>query len=170
MTGFVYAIENADGFVKIGWSVDPLTRLGSINADTSSPCRLVGTITGTRKQERALHAMLWRSRVHGEWFRKDASIEVVLRYFARRQDADHASRRREADRAAGKPGRKLQTFLDENGLTQRDFADRIGATQGAVARWVNGRRFPSPAVLRAIFAATGGQVTANDFLAEEPAA
>ena len=102
MTGFVYAIENADGFVKIGWSAKPYHRLAKINSDTSSPCWMVGTIKATREQEKTLHRLLHRSRVHREWYQKDASIEVVLRYFARRRDGATPPRKR------GRPAKPLE--------------------------------------------------------------
>lgn len=61
---------------------------------------------------------------------------------------------------------KLERYLERNRLTQADFAERVGTTQGAIARYIAGQRMPRPEVLVRIIDATGGEVTANDFLPE----
>lgn len=63
----------------------------------------------------------------------------------------------------------LRTWLAANKISIADFAGRIGVTQTAVYRYVDGDRTPRPEVLRQIHAATGGEVTANDFLHSEAA-
>lgn len=59
---------------------------------------------------------------------------------------------------------RLETYLSLSGLTQAEFAQRIGASQGSVSKYCAGRAFPSPAILARIAAATGDAVTANDFV------
>lgn len=49
-------------------------------------------------------------------------------------------------------------------VSHADFAKRIGVTQAAISRYVNGERFPSPELIRKIHEATDKCVTANDLL------
>jgi len=37
---------------------------------------------------------------------------------------------------------KVQKWLDENGITQREFADRVGMTEVAMSRFLRGERLP----------------------------
>lgn len=58
---------------------------------------------------------------------------------------------------------KLDLWLKENGLRERDFAQRINRSQATVNRYRLGKRYPRPVDLERIFVATGGNVTPNDF-------
>lgn len=58
----------------------------------------------------------------------------------------------------------LEQYLVKTRETHTAFARRVKATQTAVSFWVAGKRFPRPAYMRKITAATGGKVTRNDFL------
>jgi transcriptional regulator with XRE-family HTH domain len=49
-------------------------------------------------------------------------------------------------------------------VSYAEFADRIGVTQAAISRYVDGKRFPSPELIRKIHEATDRSVTANDLL------
>ena len=60
----------------------------------------------------------------------------------------------------------LSEYLRRYGIKQSAFAVRIGTSQAAVCRYCNGRR-PAFPQLEAIIAATGGAVTANDFMPPE---
>lgn len=64
---------------------------------------------------------------------------------------------------------RLTDYLREHKLTHTGFAAKIGATQAAVTRYVNGRRKPSLDKLLIIERVTGGAVQARDF-ADEPIA
>lgn len=59
---------------------------------------------------------------------------------------------------------KLSDFLSEHQISQADFANRIGATQAAVSRYLDGKRMPRRYHLARIKEATGGSVTADDFV------
>jgi predicted transcriptional regulator len=63
---------------------------------------------------------------------------------------------------------ELKEYLRARGWTQEWFADRLNITQAAVSRYCRGER-PQANVLSAIIRETNGAVTANDFLAREPA-
>lgn len=58
---------------------------------------------------------------------------------------------------------KLGEWLSSKGMSQQAFADKAGVSQGAVARFVLGRRMPNREMMRKISEATEGQVTPNDF-------
>lgn len=61
---------------------------------------------------------------------------------------------------------KLRNWLDEKGLSARDFAARVDVSEGQMSRILRGLSQPSPALARRIDEATGGQVTPSDlFLA-----
>jgi transcriptional regulator with XRE-family HTH domain len=61
----------------------------------------------------------------------------------------------------------LAEWLQKNGVSQDEFADRIKCDRTSVTRYVNGRRMPRREVLARIVAETSGAVTANDFLKPE---
>lgn len=65
----------------------------------------------------------------------------------------------------------LKTYLKDNGLTYAEFALEIEvATAKTVQRYAEHDRFPRTAILRRIEVATGGAVTAADFVPEATAA
>jgi hypothetical protein len=79
---FLYAIEEADGIhVKLGISVDPLSRLKHLQNGTSKLLRLAGTKPAPNgyKDEARLHKKAQQYRVHGEWFNKRA-LHVFLNF------------------------------------------------------------------------------------------
>lgn len=52
----------------------------------------------------------------------------------------------------------LQSYLTENGISQADFAARIGVTQGTVSKLCAGTIVPRMRTAQAIHAATDGKV------------
>ncbi|KAA5603721.1 helix-turn-helix transcriptional regulator [Roseospira marina] len=58
---------------------------------------------------------------------------------------------------------KLRDWRTQHGLTANETAARCGHTWRAVLSWEAGRRMPNPSAMRAIFIATNGAVTPNDF-------
>lgn len=59
---------------------------------------------------------------------------------------------------------KLDTYLNENDLTETDFGRRIGLSQSQVNRIRNDKSWPSKGIMERIASATNGAVTANDFV------
>ena len=57
----------------------------------------------------------------------------------------------------------IDEFLSGRHIASAAFAERVGATRQAVARWRSGERIPSPGLMVRIVAATAGAVTPNDF-------
>src|SRR5690606_26131874 len=64
---------------------------------------------------------------------------------------------------------KLTDWLESQNLTASAFADQLGVSVSTVTRCMNGQRRPEWQTLDAIYKATGGQVTPNDFLSDEAA-
>ncbi|MBO6691094.1 MAG: 2-oxoglutarate dehydrogenase E1 component [Parvibaculum sp.] len=64
---------------------------------------------------------------------------------------------------------KLTDWLESNNLTASAFAEQLGVSVSTVTRCMNGQRRPEWQTLDAIYKATGGQVTPNDFLSDETA-
>jgi transcriptional regulator with XRE-family HTH domain len=58
---------------------------------------------------------------------------------------------------------QLAIYLEQNNISDSDFADQIGVERQAVYRYRSGQRFPEKTILHKIFEATNGAVTANDF-------
>ena len=58
---------------------------------------------------------------------------------------------------------KLGAWLLQSNLTQQAFGERVGCTESAVSRYVNGLRRPCRKIMRAIVRETKGEVTADDF-------
>ncbi len=56
----------------------------------------------------------------------------------------------------------LKEFLDENNLSQSDFARRIGVKQGQVSEWLKGKAKPGYDTLRAM--SNAFSVSADYFL------
>lgn len=61
---------------------------------------------------------------------------------------------------------KLADWLKENGVKRREFAARIGVSNGRVTQLCEEAAWPSRSVAERIAAVTGGAVTPDDFLSE----
>lgn len=61
-------------------------------------------------------------------------------------------------------GMKLSEYLESRGLTDAAFAALVGRDRTSVTRWRNGTTRPDLDALLAVYVATGGLVTPNDFL------
>ncbi len=57
---------------------------------------------------------------------------------------------------------KLAQYLRQNGLTLNEFAKTCGTSASTILRIKDGEVAPSKRVARAVWNATGGQVTPND--------
>jgi DNA-binding transcriptional regulator YdaS (Cro superfamily) len=61
---------------------------------------------------------------------------------------------------------KLRKWLDQQKLTNREFARMIGASEAAVSRWMatgDEKRIPRKECIASIQKATDGKVKAQDF-------
>jgi predicted transcriptional regulator len=59
---------------------------------------------------------------------------------------------------------RLERYLKRNKITPEDFAVTIDVHPTTVYRFINGLSFPKSGNLKAIYDATGGKVSANDFI------
>jgi transcriptional regulator with XRE-family HTH domain len=64
----------------------------------------------------------------------------------------------------------LKQHLSDTGETVAAFAGRVGVDVKTLYRYLSGERFPTPENLRRIREATGGGVTADDFVDQHTAA
>lgn len=58
----------------------------------------------------------------------------------------------------------LTAYREKHELTLAEFGNRVGATKGMVWKWERGTAMPRPKYAEAIFKATHGTVTPNDFV------
>lgn len=58
----------------------------------------------------------------------------------------------------------LDEYFKLNGMLRGEFAKKINRAEATVWRWEKGKRFPHRNDIRRITKATGGKVTANDFM------
>jgi transcriptional regulator with XRE-family HTH domain len=58
----------------------------------------------------------------------------------------------------------LKDYLEDNSISQSEFARQIKIHQPNISRYLNCKQFPDVATLSIIRAATNGEVTANDFV------
>jgi predicted transcriptional regulator len=63
---------------------------------------------------------------------------------------------------------KLASYLKKFGHSQIDFANATGLRQGTVSRLAAGLFTPSCQTMNAIYTATRGAVTPNDFIISKP--
>jgi hypothetical protein len=131
MTGFIYAIGNADGLVKIGFSSDPERRFCKVRSDTASPCHLMGYVRGSRDDEASLHSILQSERVHGEWYRQGDGVKAFIK--------------RLNPPAAKEKKYKVSFSLDAVG-TRSEVAARINVDKSQLTRWAQ-RGIPAARVV-----------------------
>ena len=57
----------------------------------------------------------------------------------------------------------LRDYLDTGPDKVSSLAEKVGVCRQTIHKWVTGQRMPRPSQISAIFGATNGQVTPNDF-------
>lgn len=57
---------------------------------------------------------------------------------------------------------QIDEYLKSSGLTQAQFAERVGCTQGLVSQWINGETTVTVERAKAIEAATDGAVAKHE--------
>lgn len=76
----VYFIQaGVGGPIKVGVSVDPISRMAQMQTGMPETLRLLAFIPGTRDDERKLHDRLARHRIRGEWFHPHQDVLDAFR-------------------------------------------------------------------------------------------
>jgi hypothetical protein len=86
LSGFVYVLEFR-GWIKIGFSFHPAKRIMNLQVGIPQTAKLLHVMPGTRKTERNLHNRFRHHREHGEWFRRDGSVNRWVVSLGRREIA-----------------------------------------------------------------------------------
>lgn len=79
-SGYVYlVVEEASALLgppmaKIGWSVNPRARCGSLQAGNPRKLCVLASIQGTQEDEKALHAKYIDQNILGEWFQTSQAM------------------------------------------------------------------------------------------------
>ena len=77
--GYIYFIqEGLDGQIKIGYSLDPKSRLKSLQTSNPRQLRLLLTLEGDEDYERKLHKQFDRHKLQGEWFQNHEDLLIFI--------------------------------------------------------------------------------------------
>lgn len=80
--GFVYFVGADNGLVKIGYSVDPISRIAAMQTGSGPALQLIGALPGTYEDERNLQLRFSEYLIRGEWFaRRGALAEFIAGMF-----------------------------------------------------------------------------------------
>ena len=142
--GFVYAIGDETGRVKIGWSADPLRRLTKIGSDCSSVVTLMGLVSATQAQETEIQRMLKPWKVNREWFRLEGPVEAFVDMLPRPEP-----------RSIDLHVHPLRKWRLANKKNRDDLAAVLGVSGVTVWRWEVRRQFPDRKYWKAIERFTG---------------
>jgi hypothetical protein len=75
--GKIYFVS-APGRIKIGYTLNPDTRLMKLRNDDMEELEIIAIRDGTRKIEKKLHGMVAEHCVKGEWFRDCTAVRTVI--------------------------------------------------------------------------------------------
>lgn len=79
LEGYVYFIEAlGTKRIKIGWSLNPLSRVEELATASPFPLELIRVIYGDRRTEQWWHQKFENSRVHREWFRATPKLRNAI--------------------------------------------------------------------------------------------
>lgn len=162
MTGFVYAIDDRQGAVKIGFTNNVRRRLAELNVSDPSRLTLLGYVRATQAQEIALHQLLASSRIRGEWYRRTHAVSLFLDMLPK-PAASLTVRRLQKPRS----DHPLARFREDRGLTMTEFAKILGTTKCTVSRLEAGKQVPSLALVKRIVEVTNGHVGAEAFFGSQ---
>lgn len=124
-----------DGPVKIGYTSTGLTaRLNFLQVGCPWQLEVLGTIEGSRSDERALHKQFAHLHLRGEWFHPTAELMALI--------GTPAEPKAETRIVADLDIKALRRVLR---LPQTALANLIGVDQGTVSAWETGKSRPTRA-------------------------
>ena len=161
MIGNLYFIqEGLAGPVKIGFTAaDPLDRLRTFQVGNSSELRLIATLPAYPDAEKFWHRAMRAHWLRNEWFSPHSDLFVAI----------------EAAKAEGLPVRaatgrpqslqQLRKWLDQNEISNAEFARRLGYSSSYVGELLNHTwSFLSPRMASRIEQVTEGRFSAIGLL------
>lgn len=144
MTGFVYAIGDGRGHVKIGWSADPKDRLRQMQTGSPDQMTLLGTVEWPQWRELETHRKLSNWRIRGEWFRLEGAV------------ADFIARLTPPlVEAIPEGAHPLTKWRAARQMSMEELATLVGVTRNAVCRWESGARKISERLIAKVIKSTG---------------
>lgn len=76
---YVYFIQNTNTkWIKIGWAINPMQRLKTLQTGSSDILNLIGYFPGRRQDEVRLHHRFMRYRQQGEWFENNDELLTYI--------------------------------------------------------------------------------------------
>jgi hypothetical protein len=140
MRKIYFAQLGDDGPIKVGVSDNVPARIRHLGKEWKIPIKLLAEVEGDVQDERAIHAYLARSRLHGEWFKSTKrvlkTVDMVKQGFMPEA----------AQRISRKPKWAPSNI--------RQLAISLGITSQRLTYWIKVRKVPAEFVL-AMEAATG---------------
>lgn len=152
--GYVYAIRSAD-MIKIGYSINPQSRVVKICSDSPHGAELIAMREGTEADEAAYHIRFAPHRIQGEWFRPAPEINAEIETWCaprRHRDYSHLP--------------SLVRWRKEAGMSIADLAPLLGCSPANLSRIENGKVWPPRDFFLRLHEVTNFAVTANDFVSE----
>jgi hypothetical protein len=74
----VYFALAPNGLVKIGYSLNPLSRIKGLRCESSTPLKLLAVIDGDKEEERRTHMRFGKYYFRGEWFFYRGSLKRFI--------------------------------------------------------------------------------------------
>lgn len=82
--GYLYRAIDSEGFIKVGFSMDPRERVRTLSATRKRPVTLLGVTPGDRKAEARLHRRLSAWRQRGEWYFPTSELLDLIAHINRK--------------------------------------------------------------------------------------
>lgn len=77
--GWVYFLQSGDRpFVKIGWAIDPTSRIASLQCGSPEELRLLGRVQATMAEEMEWHRRFCHLHFRAEWFHLSEELRHAI--------------------------------------------------------------------------------------------
>lgn len=161
MTGYVYAISNGRGHIKIGWAKKPERRLAELNVADADKLELLGYASGTKEHEAAIHKLLEAWRERGEWYRDEGGVRLFIDMLPKRYIRP-AARRLKCN------NHPLNVFRRRRNLTLKELGRMADVSHAQLCRIENGHHRPSFRLVDRLIKISGGALSFEDFASRAP--